>query len=517
MTDRDLLDQWFIAAARRGTPPPPTVGNDVTAYVHYLDYYAAVGDAIRAAVEGSVVLFAGWGVDLATKVGTPPAQQPIGEMLKQVAASKAKVRVLLSGHFQNPSNGAVDWIRRQPGCAAILDDRTRLPGCFHQKAVAVLTGDGVTAFVGGMDIATDRLADPESKRPPWHDVQVRVRGPAAADLYATLAARWDSHRSNARDRVPTPRGGQGGTPGRAVQVVRTYGNPRTGIPLTVLRPENTRLSIANTWRQLVGGNEFAFAPSGESATHDLLVKAIRATRETIYVEDQYFVASTGIAGSEELLKALAEAIARPTFKHMLVLTTGVGTVQGELHQVNRRRRDLVRRIAGRFPERISLWAYKGGQDRCYWMHSKAWLFDDTMAVIGSANFNRRGLTHDGELGVGVVDLENPSQGWVHELRTTLWLKHLPSKTRPVTAEQVADFEKGRALWVDTVDTLLLRMDPEAGDPSQPDRLMLCDDPKPPANQLGRFFRDCMCGPYPFGGPLSSFDTQWNVALDPDGT
>jgi phosphatidylserine/phosphatidylglycerophosphate/cardiolipin synthase-like enzyme len=518
MSDRALLDRWFIATARRGQPPPVSESNAVTAFIHYVDYYRALGDALRTAREGSVVLLAGWSIDLETPLGTDP-QQTLGELLKQAGAVHAKVCVLLSGHFNNPSPPAADWLRLQPGCAAILDDRTRLPGCFHQKAGAVFNREGVTAFVGGMDVGRDRLADPVSKRAPWHDVQVMLRGPAATDVYATLAARWDSHASQSDNRLPrVPRiqvNARAGS-GRAVQVVRTYGNPRTGIPLTALRPKNARVSMAQILRDLSNGNEFSFAPKGESSIHDLLVQAIRATRETIYVEDQYFVASTAMGGQDELLQALAEAIARPTFKHMLVLTTGVGTVQGELFQTNQRRRDLVRRIAARFPDRISLWAYKGGQDRCYWLHSKMWLFDDTFAVIGSANFNRRGLSHDGEMGVGVLDTENPLRGWVQELRKRLWLKHLPTPGRPVMPEQVDDFEQGRALWVDSANTLLFRLDTAAGEPSQPDRLMVCDDPAPPTH-WGRFVRGCACGPYPFDAPLRSYDRQWNLALDPDGT
>jgi phosphatidylserine/phosphatidylglycerophosphate/cardiolipin synthase-like enzyme len=270
-------------------------------------------------------------------------------------------------------------------------------------------------------------------------------------------------------------------------------------------------------RKLVNDNEFSFAPTGESSIHDLMVQCIRGTRETIYVEDQYFVAAKGMGGNEELLQALADTIARPTFKHMLVLTTGVGTVQGELHQTNRRRRELVDRIAARFPDRISVWAYKGGQSRCSWLHAKTWIFDDTMAVIGSANFNRRGLSHDGELCVGVLDLDQPTQGWVKELRISLWLKHLPTEKRPVTRNQVLDFETGRALWVDTGDTFLFRQNIAVGEPSQPDNLILCDQPPPPSD-VQRFLRRCACDKK---GALSKMvrnqENQWNVALDPDGS
>lgn len=522
------MSAWFISRARRGSPPPVTSGNELTPYIDYSAYYAAVGDALSASRGGANIFVAGWALDLGTPVGSGSVQERIGELLKRIGAAGARVRVLLSGHYDNPSRPNAAWLGKQPGCAVILDDRLRLAGCFHQKSVVVADSSGVTAFLGGMDMATDRLAKAKPKTGPWHDVQVRLRGPAAADVYATLTSRWESHWANRGDRLPrvsSPGGGRRNS-GCGAQVVRTYGNPRTTVPLTVLRPENSLVTLAAAARHLREASEFAFAPGGESAIHDLLVKAIHATRETIYVEDQYFVASTSIGGEEELLAALAETIARPTFKHMLVLTTGVGTVQPELHQVNRRRRDLVRRIAAKYPDRISVWAYKGGQYRCSWLHSKMWLFDDTMAVIGSANFNRRGLSHDGELGIGVVDLDNPSRGWVHELRKQLWLKHLPSPTRPVTAEQIKDFEAGRALWVDTKDTLLSRMDLEAGDPYQPDDLILCDKPMVESGiifEMGRFFRDCACGRWPLGPAslltteLRSIESQWHLILDPDGT
>jgi hypothetical protein len=247
-----------------------------------------------------------------------------------------------------------------------------------------------------------------------------------------------------------------------------------------------------------------------------MVQAIRATREYIYVEDQYFVAAKGMGGNEELLQALADTIARPTFKHMLVLTTGVGTVQGELHQTNRRRRELVNRIADRYPDRISVWAYKGGQNRCSWLHAKTWIFDDAMAVIGSANFNRRGLSHDGELGVGVIDLDQPRRGWVHDLRVKLWLKHLPTDKRAVTRNQVIDFEPGRSLWVDTPETYLFRMDIAKGDPYQPDHLILCDAP-PPTGFMQRFLRSCACDRSILAMAIRNPDNQWNYAIDPDGT
>lgn len=514
-TPEDELRHWFLSAPRRGAGVPVRVCNDVVPYIDYDRYYAAAAEALEAAAEGTVVLLSGWALQLDTPVTLAGHLEKIGELLARVGDRGGQVRVLLSGHLANPNEPAVSWLNGKKGCAAIQDDRLRLAGSFHQKAL-VVAGSELVAFVGGMDFGAGRLADPVKHIGPWHDVQLRITGPAAADLYQTLADRWESWPQNkSRPLRRVAAGGGAGRTKRAVQVVRTYGNPRTGTALPALRSSNTVLSISRTFSQL-GSNEFSFAPTGESGIHDLLVQAIRATTSTIYVEDQYFIASARIGGDEVLLRALAETMAKPTFKHLLVLTCGVGTIQGELFQVNQRRRALWRRLAASHPDRISIWAYKG-PERCSWIHSKMWIFDDTFAMVGSANFNRRGLTHDGELGVGVIDMDGRDRGMVRELRKSLWLKHLPTERKPVRADQVDDFETGRALWVDTPDTLISRLDLEAGNPYGPDRLVLCDDPKKTFG-LGQIAQNIACDYAPrLRIPTKSYDAQWDHLLDPDGS
>jgi len=516
----NLFHRWFLAKPRRGVGVPVRVGNDVTPYIDYDRYYAAAGEALSAAGPRSVVLLAGWALGRDTPVSVAGRSVRIDDQLAAVGSRGGKVRVLLSGHLGHPNQDAVTWLNGKPGCMAIVDDRVRIAGCFHQKALVVIDRQ-VVAFVGGMDFGGDRLADlsspdPAKRRGPWHDVQVRISGPAAAEVYETLAQRWESWPANSGNPLPrVPAGGGARGAKRAVQVVRTYGNPRSGVPLPTLQKKNLALDLRPGIRPFLGQrpNEFSFAPTGESSIHDLLVQAIRATERHIYVEDQYFIASAAIGGDDELLRALADTIAKPTFTQLIVLTCGVGTIQGELYQVNRRRKALWSRIASKYPDRVSVWAYKGGQDRSFWVHSKMWLFDDTFAVIGSANFNRRGLSHDGELGVGVLDLEK--KGWVRELRKQLWLKHLPTDHHKVTAEHVHDFETGRRHWVDTKDTLLARLDLQVGDPFQPDQFLVCND-RPVAERV-KPFRAVACQPGVLGVPLSDFESQWNLVLDPDGT
>ena len=300
--------------------------------------------------------------------------------------------------------------------------------------------------------------------------------------------------------------------------MRTYGNPKTGIDLST--PRIPPIKVVPIFKYVT---RYAFAPQGESTIHDLLLHAVKATQKSIYLEDQYFVASRPIGGQQKLLEALAELIAKPTFEHMLVLTTGVGTVQPELYQTNRRRRDLLNVISADHRDKVSVWAYTDAKRKASWLHSKTWIFDDQLAIIGSSNFNRRGLSHDGELGVGIIDLDNPTHGWVLQLRQRLWRKHLSSPKRPVTLDQIQDFQQGRALWGGGPDPLVTRMDIMAGDPYQPDKLLVCGAPASnPASLWEKALRAWLCEGVTrdmsfLRAVLTSPEIQWEYVIDPDGT
>ena len=94
------------------------------------------------------------------------------------------------------------------GGECLLDQRVRPGGSHHQKFV-VLRHPGRpeldVAFVGGIDLChsrrddADHRGDPQKQpmaevygeRPPWHDIQLAMRGPAVADVEATFRERWD--------------------------------------------------------------------------------------------------------------------------------------------------------------------------------------------------------------------------------------------------------------------------------------------------------------------------------------
>ena len=111
------------------------------------------------------------------------------------------------------------------GGEVLLDQRVRRAGSHHQKLV-VLRHPGRTArdvaFAGGIDLCharrddTDHLGDPQGlplaaeygPNPPWHDVQLELRGPVVGTLDTVFRERWTDPRSLDTDNPRLLAGGQ---------------------------------------------------------------------------------------------------------------------------------------------------------------------------------------------------------------------------------------------------------------------------------------------------------------------
>jgi hypothetical protein len=79
------------------------------------------------------------------------------------------------------------------------------------------------------------------------------------------------------------------------------------------------------------------------------------------------------------------------------------------------------------------------------VHTKAMMADDIFVSIGSANINRRGLFHDGEVNVFAVPerLKAAADNPARALRTQLWAEHLglpPAMGPALLADPLAGFE-----------------------------------------------------------------------------
>src|SRR6185437_3193719 len=90
---------------------------------------------------------------------------------------------------------------------------------------------------------------------------------------------------------------------------------------------------------------------------------------------------------------------------------------------------------------------------------KTWIVDDELAVIGSANCNNRGWTHDSEVNAVIFE-PRPVAGptFAQRLRIQLWSEHLG-----VAPAAVFDGVTSAALWTTPSATAHIRpYNPTAG-------------------------------------------------------
>jgi phosphatidylserine/phosphatidylglycerophosphate/cardiolipin synthase-like enzyme len=203
-----------------------------------------------------------------------------------------------------------------------------------------------------------------------------------------------------------------------VQVGRTYGNAG-----------------------LISG--YGFAPRGEQTALQIVLNAIGQAKRFVYIEDQYFT------GMPALAEVLGEAARR--VRHVTVLLThdtvtdqgkhmetklrdwmpmvGLRILAGETraisNQAPHRRRKFIRSIS-QPGDNVQVFTVKRTLTESY-VHSKLYIVDDEVAILGSANCCRRSFTHDSEVMAAIADQPADAicrYNFAHRLRIALWAKHL---------------------------------------------------------------------------------------------
>lgn len=438
---------WFLTAAQRGNAVtrirPWTNGNLVRPRVHGSSYFAALLEVLADAGAGDVIHVVDWRGDPDERLA---ADGPtVAEALRAAARRGAGVRGLTwrshLDRLQFPGEANRNLAREvnAGGGEVLLDQRVRPFGSHHQKFVVVRhpshRQDDV-AFVGGIDLAHTRRddathrGDPQAVRlspeygdtPPWHDVQLELRGPAVRDVDDVFRERWLDGAALSRlpwhavpdilrrldreaDRLPQPLDPPPEAGSCSVQLLRTYPNRWPGYP---------------------------FAPDGERSVARGYVKALRRARRLVYVEDQFF-------WSHAVAQAFATALRRSPDLHLVLVLPRFPDDDG-----------IVARLAGRLGRSAALETVReAGGDRVHvldvenregapvYVHAKVCIVDDVWAAVGSANVNRRSWTHDSELTVAVVDEERDpreprdpgglgdgARRFARELRLDLWREHL---------------------------------------------------------------------------------------------
>jgi phosphatidylserine/phosphatidylglycerophosphate/cardiolipin synthase-like enzyme len=448
-----ILD-WFLTSSERANPASEldrrhvtglawSAGNDVEPLVHGAAYFPRLRRCVQSMRSGDLLLFTDWRGDPDELLDGPGTE--VSAVLSDAAARGVLVKGLIwRSHldrfsFSAQENRHLGEQIEAAGGECLLDMRVRPGGSHHQKFI-VLRHPGRPeldiAFVGGIDLCHSRHDGPEhhgdpqrqsmakvyGPRPPWHDIQLAIHGPAVADVETVFRERWQDPAPLTRNPIgllselvrhedrtpgvlparladPQPRGSKN------VQLLRTYPHRRRGYP---------------------------FAPDGERSVARGYRKVVDRAHSLIYVEDQYL-------WSAGIISCFAQALRADPTLHLIAVIPHHPDQDGRFSRppnlVGRQQAlDEIRR-AGQ--DRVAVYGIENHAGTPVYVHAKVCVVDDLWASVGSDNVNRRSWTHDSELSCAVLDDEldqreprvidrfgHGARRYARELRLQLAREHL---------------------------------------------------------------------------------------------
>jgi phosphatidylserine/phosphatidylglycerophosphate/cardiolipin synthase-like enzyme len=438
--------EWFLMPSERGNDATDldrrhsdglawTSGNQVRPLVHGAEYFAALVVAVRAMRAGDLFLFTDWRGDPDQRLDD--AGTEVANLLCEAAKRGVIVRGLIwRSHldrfqFSERENRHLGEEINAAGGICLLDMRVRPGGSHHQKFV-VLRHPGRShldcAFVGGIDLCHSRrddaghagdvqaqpMADVYGPRPPWHDIQLQLHGPAVGDIETVFRERWNDpsplsrnpvHR--VRDFVERASKAWRPLPGwlpdppccgeRAVQILRTYPPRIRAMP---------------------------FAPEGERSVARGITKALGLARQLAYVEDQFL-------WSPQVVAAYCRALESSPGLLMVAVVSSHPDQDGRLSTAPNLigRGDAMRALRAAGGNRVAVYGLESHAGFPIYVHAKLCIIDDQWAKVGSDNINRRSWSHDSELACAVVGprngvLDDREDSFARDLRLKLAREHL---------------------------------------------------------------------------------------------
>lgn len=331
---------------------------------------------------------------------------------------------------------------KAPRTIAVLD-RAKFAMSHHQKAVVVGadTFKDSCAYVGGIDLAKDRLDNPSHSKSTadkrfvaWHDIQVKVSGPAVVQIWANFSERWESLNAWRPGMKPCP-----------VPTWASQAQPKSQRPakqsVQVLRTVGPASAKKRVYR---------FLPDGETTVLAGLKKAISKAERYIYIEDQFL-------WDCELADRIRDRMQQKPDLHLIVVIAAETEFPGRAGDYHYHLRsgffmkvmgvnakDQIAFGLGTRVHAFGLYQYQSPKDRedalglrqkckAIYVHSKLVLIDDRYVAIGSANVNQRSLSIETELTLGIVDRNTVKVQWgktketvcifAKDLREQLWKEH----------------------------------------------------------------------------------------------
>ena len=444
------IPAWFLAEGDRANRATDlrafTVGNLVTPLVDGREYFARLGAEISAAGPGDQIYFVDFRGDMDELLNGPDTAA--GDVLGAAARRGAGVFGLLwrsqPRAVRQSEEANAEFVRRidEDGGQVLLDARTRRGGSHHQKLVVLrhpaAPGQDV-AFVGGIDLGHSRNDDAEhagdpqvmefpdsyGSRPPWHDIQAEVRGPAVHDLEHTFRERW--YGSSVLD-LPSP---VRQLYDRAYHMGATTSRPLPDpVPDDGVRRGPHAVQVLRTYPARL--RRYPFAPHGERSIAHAYRKAFGRARCLVYLEDQYL-------WSRPVSRLIASALRANPGLHVIAVVPRFPDNEGAVTRWPGllARNDAVRACRAAGGARFAVYDLENQQGTPVYVHAKVVIVDDVWAMVGSDNLNRRSWSHDSELSIGVLDhtrdtrapvdpagLGDGARAFARDLRLRLWREHL---------------------------------------------------------------------------------------------
>lgn len=466
----DLKNKWFInfsgnsplGGRHDGTNVANhTDNNTITVLDEGEGYMKEWHDLCNAPIGANQQIYhAGWRIDNIRTLGptTGPASSEALTLLETANAGGTLTSIAMSNHVGNKNDPPLIRLGVTGGLTlAAKDDRYPAAGSNHQKFLVKKDGTNATALLGSIDVNIGRWGNQAHTLPGsggssgsgpagitslTHDLGLKITGPCVADIEHTYLERWNntSFFSNSRRRglnryQSSPASNPPYievTPALITPTVSTY----AGTGTTSIQTLHT-YGIASAL-----GSRYTWANVGEFTIWRSYLNAIQQASEYIYIEDQYFLPfgwpvchsrPAGLARDTDIIFQLGEAIKRGVKVGVLVPDSDEDPGSSYIRYQRSVGLHYLDGLAAAHSGDFFVGCIYQGTDNIY-VHSKLMIVDDEFALIGSANVNQRGMTHDGEIQLGIVDATTPV---VKDLRKLLYAEHTgrtpASLDNPITA------------------------------------------------------------------------------------
>jgi cardiolipin synthase len=322
---------------------PATEGNQVTIYRNGDQIFPPMIEAIKGATRTvDLMTYVYWSGDIARE---------FADVLSDRARAGVRVRLLID---------AVGGLKIEKGLVERMEDAGVNVQWFRKPWVKspfkqnhrchrkVLVVDEAVAFTGGVGIAQEWTGDARNPS-EWRDTHVRVEGPAVDGVSAGFSQNWAETGEamfNDVDRFPEQ---------------KQHGNSTI---------------------QVIRGS----ASLGWDDMQTLFHVVISSARERLRLTTAYF------APSQDFVDLLVDKVAEGV--HVQVLLPGPGADKRVCQLTSEA--TYAELINGG----VEVWNFRPSM-----LHAKVMTVDESLAVLGSSNFNRRSMNHDEEIALAVFDDE----------------------------------------------------------------------------------------------------------------